>query len=127
MIYNDLQKRTFEFAVAVAKLIEQLPNNVVNQIYFSQIIRSSSSVGANYRASQRAKSINDFLYKLKIVEEETDESIYFLELLAALNLSYLNLIQPLIDEGTQILKIIAASIRTTRARMQSEKSKKKSE
>jgi four helix bundle protein len=75
------------------------------------------AVGANYRAAQRAKSHADFINKLKIVEEETDETIYFLELLAALNKNHQNLMQPLIAEGIEILKIIVASINTTRKRI----------
>ena len=64
---NNLLQRTFYFAVAVAKLVNQLPNTITNRAYFGQIIRSSSSVGANYRAAQRAKSARDFINKLKIV------------------------------------------------------------
>ena len=114
---KDLKQRTFDFAVSVAKLIDQLPNTISNRSYFSQIARSSSSIGANYRASQRAKSSKDFLNKLKIVEEETDETIYFLQLLAAINENYVQLIDPLIHEGVEILKIIVASINTTRRNM----------
>lgn len=118
MGYTDLKQRTFEFAVTVAKLIDQLPSTISNRAYFNQIARSSSSIGANYRASQRAKSAKDFLNKLKIVEEETDETIYFLELLAAINNSHSMQIRPLIDEGVEILKIIVASIKTTRRNME---------
>lgn len=115
MVYKYLKQRTFDFAVG--KLISWLPNNPVNRAYFAQIVRSSSSVGSNYRASQRAKSARDFLNKLKIVEEETDETIYFLELLKALNDHYSESIAPLITEGTEILKIIVASINTTRRKL----------
>lgn len=114
---KDLKQRTFDFAVSVAKLIDQLPNTISNRAYFSQIARCSSSVGANYRASQRAKSSKDFINKLKIVEEETDETIYFLELLSALNEQYCLLIEPLIKEGVEILRIIVASINTARRNM----------
>lgn len=117
MNYKDLKQRTFDFAVAVAKLIDRLPNTVSNGAYFGQISRSSSSIGANYRASQRAKSSKDFLNKLKIVEEEADETIYFLELLAAINKNNIQLIEPLIKEGTEILRIVVASIKTTRQKM----------
>ena len=91
---------------------------------FEQIIRSSSSVGANYRASQRAKSQNDFINKLKIVEEECDETIYFLQLISAVNEKYKHLLQPLINEGTEILKIIVASIKTTRNRLSTDSGSK---
>ncbi len=123
MPYQDLKKRTFDFAISVAKLIEVLPNTVVNRAYFSQIIRSSSSIGANYRASQRAKSTKDFINKLKIVEEETDETIYFLELLMVINEPNNEMMQRLINEGTEILKIVVASINTVRKRMEDSKTK----
>ncbi len=119
----DLKQRTFNFAVSIAKLIESLPNTMVNRAYFSQIIRSSSSIGANYRASQTAKSTKDFINKLKIVEEETDETIYFLDLLSVMNENSHDTIQTLINEGTEILKIIVASINTVRKRMEDLKSK----
>ena len=77
MAIQDLKQLTFLFAVAVGKLTKELPYNAVNREYFHQIIRSSASVGANYRAVRRAKSDADFLNKLKIVEEEADETIYF--------------------------------------------------
>jgi four helix bundle protein len=113
---KDLRLRIFEFAVSVAKLILQLPNSQINCNYFGQLIRSSSSTGANYRAARRAKSNRDFINKLKIVEEESDESLYFLELLMALNPNHIHLIEPLHSEGTETLKIIVASIKTAKSR-----------
>jgi len=114
---QDLKERTFQFAVSVGRLILDLPFNAVNKEYFSQLVRSSSSVGANYRAARRGKSDADFINKLKIVEEEADESVYFLELLREFNPSFRERIPELINEGLEILKIIVASIKTTRARL----------
>ncbi len=114
---QDLKQRTFQFAVSVGKLILDLPYNAVNKEYFSQLVRSSSSVGANYRAAKRAKSDADFINKLKIVEEEADESVYFLELLREFNPGFQERITILIDEGIEILKIIVSSITTTRSRL----------
>lgn len=114
---QEFKQRTFVFSVAVGKLILDLPYNVVNKAYGSQLIRSSSSVGANYRAARRAKSDADFINKLKICEEEADESVYFLELLKEFNESYSERISALIQEGGEILKIIVASIVTTRERI----------
>lgn len=111
---NDLIDRTFQFAVAVGKLIDRLPYTIANSAYFRQIVRSSSSVGTNYRASQRSKSGRDFINKLKIVEEETDETVYFLQFLAALNEESAHLIEPVTKEGIEILNIIVASINTVR-------------
>jgi len=114
---RDLKKRTFDFSVAVGKLIIILPFTVANKEYSRQLIRCSSSIGANYRAVQRAKSDNDFINKLKIVEEEADESIYFLELILVFNPDQTDTIKPLIQEGTEILKMIVAAINKMRERI----------
>src|SRR6478672_5135359 len=81
MMKNNLKARTKKFAIDCWILCSKLPKTREFNAYVNQLIRSSSSVGANYSASQRAKSTADFLNKLKIVEEEIDESNYFLELL----------------------------------------------
>ncbi len=112
---QDLKERTFAFAIAVGKLVQELPYSTVNKAYSSQLIRSASSVGANYRAARRAKSEADFIHKLKIVEEEADESVYFLELIKAFNPSFENKTDILIDEGTQLLRIIVSSINKARS------------
>ena len=82
----------------------------------NQLIRSSSSVGANYRASQRAKSTADFINKLKIVEEEADESNFFLEILLEINKKEdLKLeMNTFLKEGNEILAIVVESIKTAR-------------
>ncbi|MEO5563106.1 MAG: four helix bundle protein [Chitinophagaceae bacterium] len=116
---QELKYRTFQFAVRVGRLLLELPYNAANKAYSGQLIRSSSSVGANYRAARRAKSDADFINKLKIVEEEIDESVYFLELIREFNPEHKNRISELINEGTEILKIIVSSINTTRARVSS--------
>jgi len=78
---NDLKQRTRKFAIDCMLLCVELPKTREYNAYVNQLIRCSSSVGANYRASQRAKSTADFVNKLKIVEEEVDESNFFLDLL----------------------------------------------
>ncbi len=91
-----------------------MPTNVVNHAYSAQLIKSSSSVGANYRATRRAKSKADFINKFKIVEEETDESLFFLELIVEFNKEKRDKIAILYKEGEEILKIIVASLKTLR-------------
>lgn len=113
----DLIKRLFSFAVAVGRLVENLPFNQVNKVYCAQIVRCSSSVYANFRASQRAKSNADFIYKLKIAEEECDETLGFLALLLEFNPQETQRIQTLASEGEEILKIIVASINKARIRV----------
>lgn len=115
MTKEELKDRTKKFAIAIVRLYEEMPNTVPNQKFFDQLIRSGSSVGANYRAACRAKSTADFIYKLKIVEEETDESVYFLELLYAINEEQFHkTLNSLIKEGEELLAIIVSSINTVR-------------
>ena len=78
---QDLKARTKKFAIDCGKLCRNFPHSREYNAYVNQLIRCSSSVGANYRASQRGKSTADFINKLKIVEEEADESHFFLELI----------------------------------------------
>jgi len=111
-----MKKRTKKFAVDVWRFCEKLPKSREYNAYVNQIIRSSSSVGANYRAAQRGKSTADFIYKLKIVEEEADETLYFLELLKDINPILKKQIDLLHKEGNEILSIIIASIKTARQR-----------
>jgi four helix bundle protein len=84
-----------------------------------QLIRSSTSIGANYRAACRAKSALDFINKLKIVEEETDETLYWLELLEESSLVQKDKISDLLEETNEILSIIVASINTAKNNLKS--------
>ena len=78
---EQVKKRTKQIGLAVIILIDELPNKTSAWAIAKQIVRSSTSIGANYRAACRAKSPADFINKLKIVEEETDETHYWLEIL----------------------------------------------
>jgi four helix bundle protein len=111
---NEMMKRTNRFAIDCGYLILSLPSNVVNHAYSVQLIKSSSSVGANYRATRRAKSKADFINKFKIVEEELDESLFFLELIVEFNKQKRDKIAIIYKEGEEILKIIVASLKTLR-------------
>lgn len=112
---KDLKDRTKNFAIDVWKLCSNFPKSREFNAYVNQLLRCSSSVGANYRASQRAKSRADFINKLKIVEEEIDESIYFLELLEEVSENQIAEIKSLHSEANEILAIIVSSIKTARA------------
>ena len=100
---NDILKRTKDFAINCWKFCEKMPKSREYNAFVNQLIRSSSSVGANYRASQRAKSTADFINKLKIVEEEVDESVYWLEIFEEIMTDSLDEIQQLKKE-IEILK-----------------------
>ena len=111
---NEIIKRTKQFAIDCGHLILSLPLNLVNKIYSNQLLRAGSSVGANYRALRRAKSTADFINKLKIVEEELDECLFFLELIVEFNKSEGEKIALIYNEGEELLKIIVASLKTSR-------------
>ena len=114
MTKEELKQRTKSYSIANARLVLSLPNNIVNRNYADQLNRSASSTGANYRAACRAKSKNDFINKLKIVEEELDETLFFLELLTELNPELKEKIEPIYKEGNELLSIIVAAINTLR-------------
>jgi four helix bundle protein len=110
---NEFKRRTKAFAVNVAKFCKTLPYDNIIKSYIDQIVRASASVGANYRAACRAKSKPDFINKMRIVEEEADESLYFLELLAEFNPAKKTELRILYKEGNEILSMTVASINTT--------------
>lgn len=114
---QDLKKRFKEFAIHFAELIQKLPGTTANRAYSNQLIRSSSSTGANYRAALRGKSSADFINKLKIVEEEVDESVYFLELILHFNQDLSIEINELIKEGNELTAIAVQSIKTARSKL----------
>ena len=116
--------RNKKFALDVLRIVNVLPSNRVYDALVRQLVRSSTSVGANYRAACRAKSTADFVNKLKIVEEEIDESSYFIDLLMEIdngdNKEKLNMI---LIEANQLVSIYVASIKTMRLKLKEEKLK----
>lgn len=111
---NEIIARTKRFAIDCWAFCEKIPKSREYNAFVHQLIRSSSSVGANYRASQRAKSTADFINKLKIVEEETDESVYWLEIFQEVSPQHIQYIEPLLKEGKELLAIVVASINTAK-------------
>ena len=122
---TELKKRSKQLAVNTGWLCLKIPYHPVNKEYVSQLVRCSSSVGANYRAACRAKSKPDFINKLRIVEEELDESMYFFELLAEFNQEFKTELRDLYKEANELLSIIIASINTTIKNTEAEKQKEK--
>ena len=110
----DLKQRTKALALRVIKLSSSLPRNRAADVIARQILRSGTSPGANYRAACRGRSNAEFVAKLAIVEEELDETIYWLELLAESGLVRAELLSPLSSETEELLAIIVASIKTAR-------------
>ena len=123
---NELKKRTKQLAVNTGWLCLKLPFNAVNKEYVSQVVRSSSSGGANYRAACRAKSKPDVINKLRIVEEELDESMYFFELLAEFNPTFKDELRDLYKEANELLSIVITSINTSLKNLEIEKQTEKS-
>jgi four helix bundle protein len=117
----DIIKRLKTLAVSTGKLCLILPHNIVNKTYIGQIIRSSSSASANYRAACRGKSKADFVNKLRIAEEELDETMHFYELLAEFNDDFKKELRSLYKEANELLSIIVSSINTALKNMFAEK------
>ena len=111
---EELKRRTKEFALRIIKLVDSLPHTLAARTIGNQLIRSGTSVPANYRAACRARSNADFIAKLGIVEEETDESVFWIEMLVDADISKLSLVENLIDEGHQLTGIWVSSINTAR-------------
>jgi four helix bundle protein len=114
MTREQMKARTKNYAKRIVKLCEALPDKWVARTLGKQLLRSGTSVGANYRAVCRAKSTADFLNKLRIVEEECDESLFWMELLVECNLVKAARLNSLMQEANELLSIIVASAKTTR-------------
>ncbi len=106
---DDLKKRTKQFALRILKIVAALPNTIQGRAIGGQLVRSGTSVGSNYRASCRARSKAEFIAKLGIVEEEADESAFWLELIIEGGLLKKELVKPLLDEASELAKIMARS------------------
>ena len=110
------QKRTKVLAIRVIQMSRALPQEMVADVIGRQIVRSASSVGSNYRAACRAKSTADMINKLKTVEEEADETLFWLEVLVESGLLPQSRLQDLMQETDEILAMTVASIKTLRNR-----------
>ena len=111
----DLKMRTRAFALRIIRLAESLPATPTANVIRHQMVRSGSSVGANYRAACRARSKADFISKMSIVEEEADETMYWMELLIDANIVDRTKISALLSEANEIVSIIVSSIKTAKA------------
>ena len=108
--------RTKKLAVAIIKEVDKLPRGLASDVIGKQLIRSGTSIGANYRAACRAKSTVDMINKMKTVEEESDETEYWLELLVEASLVRQDEIAGIYKETNEILSMTIASIKTLRNR-----------
>lgn len=115
MTPDELKARTKAFALAIIRLVSELPRTEVARVIGEQLLRASTAVGANYRAACRARSSADFKAKLAIVEEEADESLYWLELLAEAGIPSGKSLLSLLKEADELLAIFTASRKTARS------------
>ena len=115
----DLKKRTKRFALDAMKLVESLPKNMEGRVIGNQLLRSATSVGANYRAACKGRSKPEFIAKLSTVEEEADECAYWMELIVEGELMAPHLVQPLLDEANEIVAIMASSRKSAAERTHS--------
>jgi four helix bundle protein len=106
---DDLKKRTKQFALRVLKLVAALPNTVAGRAIGGQLVRSGTSVGSNYRAACRGRSRAEFVAKLGVVEEEADESAYWMEMIIEGELLKQRQVEPLLKEANELAKIMAKS------------------
>jgi four helix bundle protein len=110
------KERTKELEIAILQMVDAIPRSIASDALTGQIVRSATSIGANYRAACRAKSTADMINKLKIIEEESDETTYWLELIAEAGYLPQEKVSPLAKETNEITAMTVASIKTLRAR-----------
>jgi four helix bundle protein len=106
---DDLKKRTKQFALRILKLVAALPNTVGGRAIGGQLVRSGTSVGSNYRAACRGRSRAEFVAKLGVVEEEADESAFWMEMIIEGELLNSKQVEPLLNEANELTKIMAQS------------------
>jgi four helix bundle protein len=113
---KDFKKRTKQFGLRVMRLTETLPQSGPGRVIGQQLTRCATSVGANYRSACRGRSCAEFIAKMGVVEEECDESLYWMELLVESGKVRAALLKDLMKEADEILSLVVASIRTARRR-----------
>ncbi len=125
MTEDELKRRTKIFTLRVLKLVAALPNSVAGRTVGGQLARAISSVGANYRAACRARSKPDFISKLGIVEEEADESAFWLEVIVESKLLKEHLVDPLLTEANELTAIMTSSRKSASRNLQIKNQKSK--
>ena len=121
MTKEELKERLTSFSIRIVKMVDAMPNTIASVAIAKQIIRSGTSPAANYRAACLAKSDKDFVNKLKMVEEELDETSHWIDVLVRSGIMSANRMDKLSIESKELLNIISKSIITTKARMQAER------
>ena len=125
MTKEDLRERLTVFAVRIVKMVDYMPSSIAGNAIARQIVRSGTSPSANYRAACLAKSDKDFVNKLKMVEEELDETNHWLDIIMRSQLINPSRLQSLFQESKELSGIIVKTILTTKARMKADEASKK--
>jgi four helix bundle protein len=112
---EELRNRTKRFALRIIRLFRHLPRNTKAQVLGKQLLRSGTSIGANYRSAGRARSKGEFVARMGIVVEEADESVFWIECLVESGIVKSDLLTDLLSEANELLAIFAASQRTARS------------
>ena len=116
----EMQERMTAFAVGIVKMVDSLPPTVAGKALARQIVRSGTSPSANYRAACLAKSDKDFLNKLKMVEEELDETCHWLDIIMRSEMLSVSRLQPLHQECKELLSMVVKSVKTTKTRLKAD-------
>ena len=111
---EELKRRTKKIGIDIIRLSEDPPEKLYAAVICKQLLRCATSIGANYRAACRAKSTADYINKLKIVEEEADETLYWLEISEELDMFDKNKLRKVSMEVNEIVAITVSSIKTLR-------------
>ncbi len=111
---DQMKQRTKLFALGIIQLVESLPKGRTSEVLGKQLLRSGTSIGSNYRSACRSRSIADFMSKMGIVEEEADESLYWMELFIEAGIEVNIRMEALMKEAGELLAITVASIKTAR-------------
>ena len=119
--HEDLKQRTKDFGLRVIRMWKSLPTNTLSEVLGKQLLRCATSVAANYRAACLAKSGPDFFHKIKICQEEADESCLWIEYIIEAGILPASRLDNLLDEAQQITAMMTASAITVKKRINSEK------
>ena len=121
MTKEDLKERFRQFSLRIINLVNNMPNSIAGNAIAKQTVRSGTSPAANYRAACLAKSDKDFLNKLKMVEEEIDETQHWLSIIMDAGMISKERVSPLYEESIELNRIIVKSIVSTKIRMENDK------
>ena len=117
MTNDQLKGRTKMFSIMVINLVEKMPNTISTRVVLNQIVKSATSVGANYRAVCRARSDREFVAKMNIVLEEADETLFWLEIIIEKEWLNKSDIKPIWKEGNELTAIFVSSLKTINNRL----------